>query len=128
MSCERLEYSDKRRKLPEPGSGKHKPGDPGHNSRRGTAAAQSVRRGGADAAPRKWVQSQREDAGERTRAARPGAEGATGPWRTSKASRIFAAAAWPCSAATTPRPAGSSASAALGCRCVRSPLSPARCG
>uniref|UniRef100_A0A1D5RIM4 Phosphatidylinositol glycan anchor biosynthesis class H n=1 Tax=Macaca mulatta TaxID=9544 RepID=A0A1D5RIM4_MACMU len=46
----------------------------------------------------------------------------------SGAFRISAAAAWPCSAATTPRPAGNSASAALGSRCVRSPLSPARCG
>nr|XP_054096054.1 phosphatidylinositol N-acetylglucosaminyltransferase subunit H isoform X2 [Callithrix jacchus] len=46
----------------------------------------------------------------------------------SGAFRISAAAAWPCSAATTPRPAGSSASAALGSRCVRLRLSPARCG
>ncbi|XP_025247342.1 phosphatidylinositol N-acetylglucosaminyltransferase subunit H isoform X3 [Theropithecus gelada] len=46
----------------------------------------------------------------------------------SGAFRISAAAAWPCSAATTPRPAGNSASAALGSRCVRSPLSPALCG
>ncbi|KAG3261251.1 phosphatidylinositol glycan anchor biosynthesis class H, transcript variant X3 [Ictidomys tridecemlineatus] len=43
-------------------------------------------------------------------------------------SRTSVAAAWPCSAATTRRSAGSFASTALGSRCGRSLLSPAPCG
>lgn len=96
--------------------------------RRETAAARSLGRGVANADAGKWVQSRREDAGGRARAARPGLVWASRPWRTSRASQISVAAAWPCSAASTPLPAWSSASAALGSPCVRSPLSPAACG
>lgn len=106
--------------------------DPRHTARPGTAAAPSVRRGrtGRGRKPLSGSGSRAGEsyAGGRSRAARPGREGASETWKMSRASRISVAAAWPCSAATTPRPAESSASAALGSRCARSPLSPARCG
>ena len=103
------------------GSGRGKPREPWLLSARNCGCAQP-------GAGRGQPQSRREDAGGRARAARPGLVWARRPWRTSRASQIFMAAAWPCSAAATPLPAWSSASAALGSPCARSPLSPAPCG